>query len=922
MSSPLEMREFRFYLNFLNDDIGRLEISEPVKFDASEFVIEQEGYARDVSFMNEEISLEFYDVFTTPSTEPYALLNGTIVNHLSHCLDYLLHYNTRYGFESIVEFILERNGVEFVVGQLNFEGADTDELTYFFCKIVQNTKRALVKRREDTKIDGFSDKNLDGETITPLGTTNILLQAKSVVQNSEWIKTDLALYVNSRFATFHLQFQQPISNLTVNGIDASLSGSFSRYIQTFVGDAAFYNKLYDMGFVDANQDLTSNTLTLEDVQLSFYIAVGADFDSDWSNPDESISIEYFVLPIGLETYTISEIVASGSKVFYNPNTNTNPSRTEYAYISAGVENLSSFNFPNITGNADRYDVTIPKITITLPNIPNGARLCMYYDVGRNKCATNWLSGKHNISVISTAINSVIKGLRYVDLIKQTLLSINGMTLNAPRFDVGGEFYDLFAFSGNLIRQRDDVPLYLTYKDRKENVAVVNADLQINENDVFGLQYQDFYDNVDNGGFILATSDKFKMNYNPDYTVNLFEYKFKNYEKDRDAGNTLDAVHTESQWSPNNKQVTNTKKVEVNDIFDPFAIEEQRKQAVKETTALDGDDKIHVLDCIPLAPDTRGGFTSSLTHNVDDDGILQLLNNGSFSWGLLGFNVGAVLTITSNDNDGSYTVTTITDNIITLTPIVSGSADYNGASLTVVDFPLENVAWTNRTNEGFTVIENLLNPDNFSNLKYTIRRNMVHYEPNLSTYALYISDDIKNTEFKNNGLLVTQFGTGTEYTENGNIVLNDIKAPILTPKQYEQDVVVEYDEVLDLIQKYQVLETVGGFVRVQDTNGGIKKVYPKKLGYTWATKVLNIIGEERYEDETVTVEVVNGLITINQTGYDQSQINTIYFEASGEYVILFDINKVNLINNTKYDKFVVEGQTFINSIDLVQALTDL
>ena len=919
MSNPLEMREFRFYLNFLNDDIGRLEISEPVKFDASEFVIEQDGYARDVSFMNEEMSLEFYDVFTTQTSEPYSLLNGTIVNHLSHCLDYLLHYNTRYGFESIVEFILERNGVEFVVGQLNFEGADTDELTYFFAKIVQNTKRALVKRREDTKIDGFSDKNLDGDTITSLVTTNILLKAKPVIQNSNWIKTNLVLGAGNRLGAFHLQFQQPISSPTLNGIDASLSGSFSRFIQTFNGDSNFYNKLYDMGFIDANQDLSSNTITLKDVKLSYYIQTGVSFESAWSNVFQAISLNFEVLPIGLVSYSQSDVISFGNVTFYNPITNPNPNNLVYSYEFIGNESISPFNLQNLSGNADRYDVTIPNITVSIPNIPNGARLCMYYDVARNSSVTNWLSGEHYISVVSTAISSVIKGVRYVDLIKQTLKGINGMPLIAPRFDSGGEFYDLFAFSGNLIRQRDDVPLYITYKDRRENLSVVNADLQINENNVFGLQYQDFYDNVDNGGFILPTSDKFKMKYNPDYTINLFEYRFKNYEKDRDSANTLDAVHTETQWSPNNKQVTNTKKVEVNDIFDPFAIEEQRKQAVKETTALDGDDKIHVLDCIPLAPGVRGGFTSSLKHNVEN-GILKLLNNGSFSWGLLGFNVGAIFIITSNDNDGSYTVTDITDSLITFA--ASPSANYNGASLTVVDFPLQNVAWANRTNEGFTVIENILNPENFSNLKYTIRRNMVHYEPNLSTYALYIEDDIKNTEFKNNGLLVTRFGTGTEYTENGNIVLDDIQAPILTPKEYDQDVVVEYDQVLDLIKKYQVLATVGGFVRVQDTNGGIKKVYPKKLGYTWATKLLNIVGEERYEDDTVTVDVVNGLITINQTGYDESQIDSIFFEANGEYVILFDINKVNLINNTKYDKFVVVGQTFNNAIDLVQSLTDL
>ena len=922
MSNPLENKEFRHYLNFKSDDIGRLEISEPVKFDASEFVVEQDGYARHISFMNEEISLEFYEGFYEPTNTPYQLLSGVIVNKLSHCLDYILHYNSTYGFESQIEYILERNGVEFVLGELNFEGSETDELTYFFCKVVQNSKRASVKRREDTKIDGFATENLDGEPISPLTTTNILLKAKPVTQQSEWTKSSFVIYTGTRLSVSqHAHFQQPIVNITSYGIENTLSGSFSRFINTFVGDTDFYNKVYDSGFVDAVQDLTENTMTLSNVVISYYIAEGTSFEDEWSSSDGEIDLIFRVLPTGLDDYEASDQIGFARKSFKNPVLNTSPTLTEYTYEFIGTESLNPFNLPNLSGNADRYDVTLPDSTIELPNLINGSRLCMYYDMGRDNTVTNWLTGQHTMNSTSTAISSVIKGVRYVDLIKQSLLAINGMTLNAPRFDDGGEFYDLFAFSGNLIRQKDDVPFYLTFKDRRENLQFVNADLQVNQDDVFALQYQDFYDNVDNGGFLLATNEKFKGTYNTSYTANLFEYKFKTYEKDRDEENTLDAVHTESQWSPNNKLVKGTKKVEVNDIFDPFAIEAQRRQAVKETTALDGDDKIHVLDCIPLSPSARGGFGVGLTHNIDDDGRVQLLNDGTFNWSLLGFILGSDFNITSDDNTGSYTVYEITSNIVTLTPVSPSSQSFTGVSLTNVDFPYEDVGWTNRTNEDFDLIENLLNPDNFSNLKYTIRRNMAHWESVLNTISMYISDDIKNTEFKNNGLLVTQFDGGTTYTENGNIVLDKTKA-ILTPKEYNNDLIAEYDDVLALVSKYESIDTVGGFIRVQDTNGGIKKIYPKKLGYNWATRVLNVIGEERYENETVTITKTEEIIYINEVGYSIEQLGDLFYEANGDYIVLFDINNVNLINFTKYDKFIVQEETFENPIDLIQAIVDL
>ena len=200
MANPLDNKEFKHYLNFMSDDMGRFEITEPVKFDASEFVIEMDGYARHISFMNEEISLEFYDIFTVKTSEPYQSLNGTIHNNLSHCLDRILYYNKRYGFQSKIQYILERNGVEFIVGELNFEGSKTDELTYLFCKVVQNTKRAVVMRRDDTKIDAFSTESIDGDVITAVETTRVLSKSKPFNQSSEWENTGYFAYTGDNLS--------------------------------------------------------------------------------------------------------------------------------------------------------------------------------------------------------------------------------------------------------------------------------------------------------------------------------------------------------------------------------------------------------------------------------------------------------------------------------------------------------------------------------------------------------------------------------------------------------------------------------------------------------------------------------------------------------------------------------------------------
>jgi hypothetical protein len=910
MADPLENREFRHYLNFMSDDIGRLEITEPVKFDASEFVIEQDNYARHISFMNEEISLEFYDIFTIRTTEPYQLLNGTIVYNLSHCLDYLLYYNKRYGFQSKIQYILERNGVEFILGELNFEGSKTDELTYLHCKVVQNTERAKVLRRDDTKIDAFSTESIDGNVITAVETTNVLNKSKPFTQSSNWKSTRFFAYTGDNLnGTTKILYQNPINNLTVNGIESSLSYLNRFAITDDLGDFP-ESQLRDMVFVETSSgnELTNIKLKISEVKISYYIPTGQDFDSMATlGALVSPSVRIY---IGVNT-DITEILNAGSNLTYTKE-----------FI--GNESVSGFGGLNGSSSADRYDLTFEEQEITIGNaIPRGYRMYLSFYMDRYFTITNWLEGSINITGTATAIDTIIKATRYVDLIKQTLKSINGMTLNAPRFDEGGEFYDLFATTGNLIRQRDDVPFYITFKDRRENLALVNGDIQINETNAFALQYGDFYADVDNGAFNLAPSDSFESSFNPEYVSNLVEFKFKNYEKDKDEKNTRDVVHGESQWIPNNDKVKATKKIEVNDTFDPFSMQTQVNQLSKETTALEGDNKIFGLDCLPLYPGARGGFSTQMTHRVNSEGQVQLLLDANLpSWALTGSVLGGEFKITIGSNIGTYIVFGIENSIITLTPLDPLTQSFSGVALTTVDFPYTDVAWVNRTNEGFTIIENVLNPTNFANLRYAVRDCLVYWEQVLSTYALYITENIKNSEFLNNGLMRTQFGTNTIQVQNADMVLADIKPPLLTPKEYNVDLVVGYDDALILIAKYQNIETVGGFVRVQDTNGRIKKLYPKKLGYTWATKVLSVLGAERYESDNVTITKTGTTIFINRVGYEQESLSEIFYEASGDFIVLFDKNNVNLIDFTKYDKFIVQEQTFGNPVDLIQAIIDL
>jgi hypothetical protein len=145
------------FCHFLEFSFGRVEVLEPIGFDASNFVIEQDKkmFARDTVYGNDEISLYFGNEYSEPLSVERMLNNGMIIRHKNSGLDLLLQENKDFGAEAVVNYILQKDGIDFTVGQLDFGGAVTDGLTYFECKIIQNNELAKIKRREKVKINLF-----------------------------------------------------------------------------------------------------------------------------------------------------------------------------------------------------------------------------------------------------------------------------------------------------------------------------------------------------------------------------------------------------------------------------------------------------------------------------------------------------------------------------------------------------------------------------------------------------------------------------------------------------------------------------------------------------------------------------------------------------------------------------------------------
>lgn len=885
MSNPLEEKTYTFYLNFINS-VGRFEITEPVKFDGATFVLEQDDmrYGRDVAFMNESIDLFFYNGVYDVAENPLMLPNGTIVNHLTQGFDYLLEAYKNEGFEAEIQFILENDGVEFVVGVLDFQNAETDQFNYLSCKVIQNTNKQIIKRRSDYVVDVFSDEDVDGNPITPLSTTNILLKAKPVVQESELLAREYAY--NSQFFGAQTIAIFPIFNDLIKfGIQDTFV-PLDQVYQSPITQPFLENTREDSKILLAQEDLTDITVNIS--QLSLICT--------W---DGILDITKRLYVLWGDSYVTGE-----------------------------------FNIEYLEETDDRtLNISNQDYTVNIPFIPRGGFLGILFTVfdpfttpsstPTSSGGINIYNGSVSITATSTAIDTVIKGVRWVDLIKQNVKSISGLDTYAPRLDVGGEHYDNFAFTGNLIKRRDDVAFPVKFKDLMNTIQEHNGDYQILNDKVYVNAYPDFYPNNEIGAFLTTPDDTAKSLFNPRYAINQFEFGYKTFEQDKDEGNTIDAVHTQTQWSIDNRQVENNKKVELDQIRDAFKIEFARQLASRETTSTDDDDKLFLMRVIELAPSTRGGFVASFTHNISN-GQLRLLKDADLpSWGVLGFNVGADFNILSGQNQGSYTVAEIEDTIITL----DGSGFlYQGVSLNEVDYPLQNVQYTNMTNEGFTVINNVLNPDKYSNLLYTPKRNILHWESYIKTASKYKPNgSFRNRYFRNNGELETQYTGETEITiEKADILNDDLETAILTPMLYETRLVVPYSDAVDMLNKVDVInsdDTIGGFIRCVNNNNRVLKLYPKKIEYEPATETMTLTGEERDEGIGVSITTSDGIIYINEVGYD---INTGYdwYEFNNEYLQIFDNDNLPIINPTRYDNVTINGETFDNEILLSEKLIEI
>jgi len=919
MNNPLDTNAFKHYLIFHslgNTDL--YEIAEPIGFDASNFVQDQESkrYARSVQYGSID-KLTFVDAFGGVCTEKAINPQGDVSSLLEYGLQWLLYIYNQYGFESKVEYFLEKNGVQFSGGMLDFtDKGITDGYTFVTTKLIQKNKVANLKRRLDDKFNLFGVVNAKNETITPAPTVDFLLKATPV--------TEISTFQGNGTATN--SFAQTAPNALGTGISSINLGAINA------------NKIIDYGI--------NNTLSFLSPRYATVLATDVD-SNQWQVPNDSNSFTFIQAQNDLSNVQIdiTNIIGSSYALFHSavfPTTNI-LTGSGYAKLLVVVGNdLETEDFTvyelwsrefGLTGYDNSSQDLPTDFSLTIPVVERGKRIYIYFATDTTATFDNFNNNNSYARVIvpinnidvkitatETALNTVAKGVRWIDLLKQSSKFTSDIPINAPLFDVSGTHYDNLFFNKRCISGFAD-NFSTTPKICLESVEEVNCDYEPDENEIFIAHQSDFYVNEEIGVFNIIPDEDFTIEENDRCQINKFKYKYKKFEQDRTTKGTSQAIHTESEWRFLNENVENVKDIQIEQVRDPFAIQSAVNLEIKQpTTSTTDDDTLYCVNITALAPSSYNEFGARLLMRIAD-GKLEILNRDSngdsndvvINWTILGISVGQSFQITFGENIGNYTVFAMTTTVLTLTP-VAFTPTFEGDAFVRFKYYYTNVLYTSRTNEGF-----ISNPNSMQNAQYSIKRNMDYFGEYFGSALLYSKKDIPNAYFKSNGAFTSQLTTeANQVREDATVLYSDLPNPLTSARILNLTCVAEFEDVLAYLEAYKVNR---GFVRCYDGKGRVIKGFVQKLDHLWSENKLKLVLEEKFETQYLILTYADGMLTVNDAQYNLSGVENWYI-FQNNFIKLYDAQNRPLSNNYRYDYVKLNGVIYDSKEELSVALESL
>jgi len=863
--NPIYTGEIQWFLNFKNPSFGRVEIAEPIKADAYSDKIKQppNRFGRDKTIGAEEIDLQFTNYVAGPSMNPYSLLNGTVMSHLTHRLDLLIEAWSLCGGEMEVELIVSRNGNDFVSGLINAPEATTDGIYIFSCSVVQDLLRAKLDRLKEIPVDVFSDKDNDGNEIIPLTPTKILLKAKSDFQVSQW-KTTIPEGGRNDFFDDPTQF------------------NFSSAVVTF-------------GINDT---------------LSFIPGKG--------NPDEFpyVYAQNELTAVTIDITNINVVLLSGS---------SNVTLRVKVGVSTDTSESVNYDLQTRSGDGNAFN---PSSSILIPVVRKGEFIWIYFRVtggGLEEQSIHNESMDVKISATSTAIDTVTYSVPYVDYLRQGIKSLTGIPLDAPEFEDDGQLGMQYVSNGNLMRQRNDQPFYFTWKDEASDLMEFCADYQITDSGIFIGTFPNFYQNIELFASNMDPDVDYEERQNDRFKIQQISFGYDNYEQNKDSLNTVDSVHTQMEIQTPNKFQNDKLDVSIKKIRDPNLIETMRLAANKESTSLDTDDKVAIFEVVPIEEGTIKTIYASFEMRVLNPGteiaILQILsytadNDSTLSWLLLGFKNGDTVSITTGENIGTYGVLQHSATLLELVPI-SADPDFDGTAIVTFNYPLTDVLFQTRTNEGFSSITGISRPETYANLNYTIKHNLLR--PGWSSYLHSIAANREEGEFTVKKLINNVPLVVDGIAELNPIIVSELAPKIITDKIINFKIPIYFDAAIQLMDDITKLR---GYIRVSDKYKRMRKVYPTEAGMEWINGYLIGTGEIKQESDFIEILIEDGEMRIKESGYNEESIIIDHYSVNNDYVQLFDVLDIPLINLTVYSRITINGVSYNDVVAFSDALSSL
>lgn len=870
----------RFYIDFQSDNTGQVEISEePVGLDAADFAIIQEDgrMGRDIQYAGGKARFQF--------------------SRMMHpeVFDILQRYDTLFGFEAIAKLGIDYGGIGqiLIIGNIDFSTSDNNTFDLFKCDVILDQDKSMIKRNIEVKTDLFSNVNVDGGVIASCVPMKILIKPKPLSVLTRWESISNDAFTLAQGSTQEPGWFNKIKKITVSGIDGDLTW-LSDYYQ---GD--------DVSEISKFRILKAQT-TLVNVKA----IIKKNLSTQWiSNPpfDNAIQVQGYIFKGTTATWLNDFNSQGGTSQFYN---------------TGALQN----------GNANYNDNGT--IEFDLGTIETGQEIFFVFRHGSNGndiSRTTYGNTSLEISASSIDYPSVNNAVRLIDAIRYNVKSAGNSIVYFPMAEQGGYLYNQFIFNGNLLRNLTEKPFYLMFKDIVEWFPELNLDYEIQADGVIFIGgYDDFYPDYQMAEIDNVVFDDYSKSNNEEFKINIFNYGYESYQsqKENDVANTYDGVHAETQLKLFNKSVNNKKEIKVKFIRDPFFLEENRIKAFRkqENSATQDDDKIFILDVYPSSSINSSAIffteTDLLQHSFDTvTGLLTLRNTGNFRFDILGIQVGGGFAITTTSpqlNSGIYTVVEVSSNYLVLQPFGSTTPTTanNGERYTRFTYqvPVSSIAGVNWTNQEFSLIENIANPNEFSNLRFSVGRNLEKYHPYLATSNLYHSQlPARNVFYKNNPEAFTVLN-GIPLKEGEHTVpLN----PILSPKNTNIKFILTFDFYYNLMQ--DIRSDRRGYIKCEDPDGNVLKLYPKDMKFKSSMETegeLTMIGKDKYQRYLVNITDSNqGFITIN----GENTMQFLRYEIINNYFYIKDQNGVLLYKRLLFNQIAVNEAIASNETELIQWL---